>query len=191
MPRSQSGRAYFGEYLKGTVSASDFCQYTATGNVAQTLNADLAQHIIRLNQIRAAVPALRKGQYTFDGCEADGGWAYKRAYKDESYALVTLNGGATFSDVPAGTYTDIVTGQTYQGGGTITVSAPATQGQLRVLVKDWTGGKVGEDGKFIYTTSPVDKGGKVEFDDPGATQYYTADDVIGRPSVKFSPAGDI
>ena len=188
-PRSQSGRAYFGEYLKGTVSASDFCQYTATGNVAQTLNADLAQHIIRLNQIRAAVPALRKGQYTFDGCEADGGWAYKRAYKDESYALVALNGGATFSDVPVGTYTDIVTGQTYQGGGTITVSAPATQGQLRVLVKDWTGGKVGEDGKFIYTTSPVDKGGKVEFDDPGATQYYTADDVIGRPSVKFSPAG--
>lgn len=188
-PRSESGRAYFGEYLKGTVTASDFGEYTASGNVAQTLNADLAQHIIRLNQIRAAVPALRKGQYTFDGCEANGGWAFKRAYKNESYALVALNGGATFSDVPAGTYTDIVTGQTYQGGGTITVSAPSTQGQVRVLVKDWTGGKIGEDGKFIYASAPVAKGGSVEFDDPGATQYYTADDVIGRPSVKFSPAG--
>lgn len=188
-PRSESGRAYFGTYLEGSVTADDFCKYTASGNVQKTLNADLAQHIIRLNQIRAAVPALRKGQYTFDGCMADGGWAFKRAYKNESYALVAVNGGATFTGVPAGTYTDIVTGKTYQGGGTITVDAPHTQGQLRVLVKDWTGGKVGEDGKFIYTTSPVAKGGSVEFEDPGTPTYYTADDVIERAAVKFDPAG--
>ena len=183
-----SGRAYYGAYLEGSVTADDFCNYTASGNVQKTLNADLAQHIIRLNQIRAAVPALRKGQYTFDGCEADGGHAFKRAYKD-SYALVAINGGATFSDVPAGTYTDIVTGQTYQGGGTITVTAPSTQGQLRVLVKDWTGGKVGEDGKFIYASAPVAKGGSVEFEDPGTPDYYTIDDVIERAAVKFDPAG--
>ncbi len=185
-PRSQSGRAYFGNYLEGTVSASDFGQYTASGNVAKTLDADLAQHVRRLNLIRAAVPALRKGQYTWDGCLANGGWAYKRAYKD-SYVLVALNGGATFSNVPAGTYTDIVTGKTYNGGGSITVDAPSNKGQLRVLVKDWKGGKVGEDGKFIYDTAPVSHGGSVEFDDPGTTHYYTSDDVVGNPEVKLTP----
>ena len=182
-----SGRAYFGAYLEGSVSTTDFGEYTASGNVAKTLDADLAQHIRRLNQLRAAVPALRKGQYTFDGCTADGGYAYKRAYED-SYALVALNGGATFSDVPAGTYTDIVTGQTYNGGGSITVTAPQTQGQLRILVKDWKGGKVGEDGKFIYTTSPVSHGGSVTFTDPGTTEYYTANDAPERAGMNFSPA---
>ncbi len=185
---SQTGRAYFGHYLEGEVSASDFGSYTASGNVATTLNADLAQHIIRLNQIRAAVPALRKGQYTFEGCSAKGGWAFKRAYKD-SYALVAINGGATFTGVPSGSYTDIVTGEVYQSTGTLTVNAPTNQGQLRVLVKDWTGGKVGEDGKFIYTNSAVAKGGNVIFSDPGAEFFYTADDAIGTPSVEFSPAG--
>ncbi len=188
MPVKDSGRAYFGNYLEGSVSASDFGVYTASGNAATTLGGDLSQHIIRLNQIRAAVPALRKGQYTWDGCSANGGWAFKRAYKD-SYALVALNGGATFSNVPAGTYTDLVTGKTYQGGGTITVDAPKTQGQVRVLVKDWKGGKVGEDGKFIYATSPVSKGGNPTFDDPGTTEYYTADDAIGSAAMTFSPAG--
>ncbi|MDE5869585.1 MAG: alpha-amylase, partial [Muribaculaceae bacterium] len=186
-----SGRAYFGEYLKGSVTATDFGKYIdAQGNVAKTLNGDLAQHIRRLNLIRAAVPALRKGQYTWDGCSAKGGWAFKRAYKD-SYALVAINGGATFSNVPAGTYTDLVTGQTYQGGGSITVNAPTNQGQLRVLVKDWTGGKVGEDGKFIYASSPVAHGGNVSFTDPGTTQYYTKEDAPGPSvaSVSFSPNG--
>ncbi len=187
-PRSESGRAYFGTYLEGTVTATDFGEYTASGNVAKTLNADLAQHIVRLNKIRAAVPALRKGQYTFDGCSANGGWAFKRAYKD-SYALVAINGGATFTNVPAGTFTDLVTGKTYQGGGTITVDAPKTKGQVRVLVKDWTGGKVGKDGKFIYEKDPVNMGGSVEFADPGTTQYYTKDDFVKGPEVNFTPAG--
>ncbi len=185
---ANSGRAYFGEYLKGDVKATDFGQFTASGNVAKTLNADLAQHIIRLNQIRAAVPALRKGQYTFDGCSAKGGYAFKRAYKD-SYALVAVNGGATFSNVPAGTYTDLVTGKTYQGGGSITVDAPTNKGQLRVLVKDWTGGKVGTDGKFIYATSAVSHGGAVTFSDPGTTEYYTKEDAVKNPTVTLSPNG--
>lgn len=183
-----SGRAYFGTYLEGSVEATDFGTYNATGNVAKTLDGDLAHHIRRLNQIRAAVPALRKGQYTFDGCFANGGYAFKRAYKD-SYALVCINGGATFSNVPSGIYTDLVTGKTYQGGNSLTVDAPKTKGQLRVLVKDWTGGKVGEDGKFIYATSPVPRGGNVIFNDPGVTEYYTADDFIDNARVEFSPAG--
>ena len=155
-PLSETGRAYFGGYLTGDVEAKDFGDYTATGNVAATLNHDVAQHLIRLNKIRQAVPALRKGQWTDDGCTpADGGIAFKRAYKD-SYALVAINGGATFTDCPDGTYTDVVTGKTYTGS-TITVDAPATQGQLRVLVKDWKGGQIGEDGPFIYNETPKSK----------------------------------
>ena len=193
-PRSQSGRAYYGEYLEGSVSASDFGQYTASGNVQATLNGDLSQHIRRLNLIRAAVPALRKGQYTFEGCSASGGFAFKRAYNEggiDSYALVALNGGATFTNLPAGTYVDVTTGESYSAteGGSIKVTAPNNKGQLRVLVKNWTGGKIGEDGMFIYDTKPVPKGGNVSFPDRGASRYYTADDVVGRPAVKFSPAG--
>ena len=156
-PLANTGRAYFGGYITGDVTAKDFGDYTATGNVAATLNHDVAQHLIRLNKIRQAVPALRKGQWTDEGCKATGnnGIAFKRAYKD-SYALVALNGGATFTDCPAGTYTDLVTGKTYTGS-TITVDAPATQGQLRVLVKDWKGGQIGEDGPFIYNETPKSK----------------------------------
>ena len=155
-PLSETGRAYFGGYLTGDVEAKDFGDYKATGNVAATLNHDVAQHLIRLNKIRQAVPALRKGQWTDDGCTpVKGGIAFKRAYKD-SYALVAINGGATFTDCPDGTYTDVVTGKTYTGS-TITVDAPATQGQLRVLVKDWKGGQIGEDGPFIYDEAPKSK----------------------------------
>ncbi|MCM1291379.1 MAG: alpha-amylase family glycosyl hydrolase [Prevotella sp.] len=189
-PVKESGRAYFGHYLEGSVSASDFGKYTASGNVAKTLEGDLSQHIVRLNQIRAAVPALRRGQYTFDGCSADGGFAFKRATKD-SYALVCMNGGATFSNVPAGKYVDVVTGKEYQSGGTIKVDAPKNKGQLRVLVKDWTGGKIGEDGKFIYETSPVARGGNPSFTDPGTTQFYTAEDAVGSPKVVLSPDGKV
>ena len=156
-PLSETGRAYFGGYITGDVNASDFGDYKATGNVAATLNHDVAQHLIRLNKIRQAVPALRKGQWTDEGCTpADGGIAFKRAYKNDSYALVAINGGATFTDCPDGTYTDVVTGKTYTGS-TITVEAPATQGQLRVLVKDWKGGQIGEDGPFIYNEAPKSK----------------------------------
>ena len=159
-PLSNTGRAYFGGYITGDVTATDFGVYKASGNVAASLNHDVAQHLIRLNKIRQAVPALRKGQWTTDGCKATGknGIAFKRATKD-CYALVALNGGATFTDCPAGTYTDVVTGKTYEGS-TITVEAPSTQGQLRVLVKDWKDGKIGEDGAFIYDTAPKSLGGQ-------------------------------
>lgn len=185
-----SGRAYYGAYLEGEVNATDFGQYTASGQVAETLNSDLAHHIRRLNLIRAAVPALRKGQYTFEGVSGNNK-AFKRAYKD-SYALVCINGGATFKDIPDGNYTDVVTGDTYTPvNGAITVNAPNNKGQLRVLVKDWTGGKIGYDGKFIYGISPVQHGGNVTVEDPGTTFYYGKDDVIERAAVKLNPEGGV
>ena len=188
-PLSETGRAYFGGYITGDVTATDFGEYKATGNVAATLNHDVAQHLIRLNKIRQAVPALRKGQWTTDGCKATGknGIAFKRATKD-CYALVALNGGATFTDCPAGTYTDVVTGKTYEGS-TITVEAPSTQGQLRVLVKDWNGGKIGEDGAFIYDTTAKSLDGQDYDGNEEAGTIWNEQGPIQPASVLFSQAG--
>ena len=187
-PLSNTGRAYFGGYITGDVEASDFGEYKASGNVAASLNHDVAQHLIRLNKIRQAVPAFRKGQWTDDGCTpAKGGIAFKRAYKD-SYALVALNGGATFTDCPAGTYTDLVTGKTYTGS-TITVDAPNNQGQVRVLVKDWTGGKLIEDGAFIYETAAQHKGGQTYDGNEEAGTTWIDEAPIQPASVSFSLAG--
>ena len=188
-PLSNTGRAYFGGYITGDVEASDFGEYKASGNVAASLNHDVAQHLIRLNKIRQAVPALRKGQWTTDGCKATGknGIAFKRATKD-CYALVALNGGATFTDCPAGTYTDVVTGKTYTGS-TIEVEAPSTQGQLRVLVKDWKGGKIGEDGAFIYDTEAKSLDGQDYDGNQEAGTIWNEQGPIQPASVLFSQAG--
>ena len=188
-PLSNTGRAYFGGYITGDVEASDFGEYKASGNVEATLNHDLAQHLIRLNKIRQAVPALRKGQWTTDGCKATGknGIAFKRAYKD-SYALVALNGGATFTDCPAGTYTDLVTGKTYTGP-TITVDAPSNQGQVRVLVKDWKGGKLIDDGAFIYASTAQHKSGQDYDGNEEAGTTWVDETPLQPVSVSLSPAG--
>ena len=187
-PLSNTGRAYFGGYITGDVEASDFGEYKASGNVAASLNHDVAQHLIRLNKIRQAVPALRKGQWTDDGCTpAKGGIAFKRAYKD-SYALVALNGGATFTDCPAGTYTDLVTGKTYTGP-TITVDAPSNQGQVRVLVKDWKGGKLIDDGAFIYASTAQHKSGQDYDGNEEAGTTWVDETPLQPVSVSLSPAG--
>ena len=187
-PLSNTGRAYFGGYITGDVEASDFGEYKASGNVEATLNHDLAQHLIRLNKIRQAVPALRKGQWTDEGCTpAKGGFAFKRAYKD-SYALVALNGGATFTDCPAGTYTDLVTGKTYTGP-TITVDAPSNQGQVRVLVKDWKGGKLIDDGAFIYASTAQHKSGQDYDGNEEAGTTWVDETPLQPVSVSLSPAG--
>ena len=187
-PLSNTGRAYFGGYITGDVEASDFGEYKASGNVAASLNHDVAQHLIRLNKIRQAVPALRKGQWTDEGCTpAKGGIAFKRAYKD-SYALVALNGGATFTDCPAGTYTDLVTGKTYTGS-TITVDAPNNQGQVRVLVKDWKGGKLIEDGAFIYASAAQHQGDQTYDGQEEAGTTWIEEAPIQPASVSLSPAG--
>ena len=167
-PLSNTGRAYFGGYITGDVEASDFGEYKASGNVAASLNHDLAQHLIRLNKIRQAVPALRKGQWTDEGCKA--------------------NGGATFTDCPAGTYTDLVTGKTYTGS-TITVDAPNNQGQVRVLVKDWKGGKLIDDGAFIYETAAQHKGGQTYDGNEEAGTTWVDEAPLPPVSVSLSPVG--
>ena len=157
----ETGRAYFGGYIKGDINVTDFAQYTgAEGNIAATLSHPLAMHIQRLNQIRAAVPALRKGQYSTEGCS--GSFAFKRRYTDDgtdSYALVTISGGATFSNILNGTYIDCVTGDTKTvTNGALSVSCSG-KGNIRVYVlntdKTQAPGKVGVDGKYIYISSSV------------------------------------
>ena len=156
-----TGRAYFGGYIKGNATVTDFATYTnATGNMAATLSHPLAKHVQRLNKIRQAVPALRKGQYSMDGC--NGSFAFKRRYTDantDSYALVCISGGATFSNVLNGKYTDCVTGEVINvTNGTLKATCSG-KGNLRVFVLDTektkAPGKVGEDGKYIYKSSSV------------------------------------
>ena len=155
----ESGRAYFGGYIKGSVTTTDFAEYTnATGNLKATLSHPLAQHIQRLSKIRMAVPALRKGQYSMDGCS--GSFAFKRRYTDastNSYALICISGGATFSGIPNGTYVDCVSGDTKTvTNGSLTASCSG-KGNLRVYVlstdKTPAPGKIGDDGKYIYSSS--------------------------------------
>ena len=161
MPLRESGRAYFGGYIKGAIQVNDFAEYSnASGNIAQTLQHPLALHIQRLAKIRMAVPALRKGQYSTQGC--NGSFAFKRRYTDDttdSYALVCISGGATFSGVENGTYVDCVTGDTKTvTNGTLTVSCSG-KGNLRVYVlntsKTTAPGKIGNDGKYIYQSTSV------------------------------------
>ena len=152
-----TGRAYYGDYLEGDVTATDFGVYTASGKVATTLSEEypLVGHLQRLNKIRQAIPALRKGQYSVE--DVDGSMAYKRRYTDDkvdSFVCVTVTDGATFKNLPGGTYTDAVTGdtKTIKAGGTLEIAAPG-KGNMRAYVlntaKTKAPGKVGKDGKYL------------------------------------------
>ncbi len=136
-PLSTTGRAYFGDALEGDVTASDFGNYTASGAVKDTLNSTLSQHLIKLNKIRRAIPALQKGQYTVDSKYVSGSMAYIRRYTDDStdsLALVSISGTATFMNIPNGTYVDAVTGDRQTvSNGTLTVSS-LSKANMRVYV---------------------------------------------------------
>lgn len=150
----KSGRAYFGDHLEGSIVADDFGVYTASGTVEETLNHNLAQHIIRLNQIRRAIPALRKGQYSTEDC-GDGAISFKRRYKDDevdSFVLVAIGGQAEFNNVPAGDYIEVITGQTVSCSGSLT-SEKIGRDNMRVYVLKTPSceidGKIGKDGAYL------------------------------------------
>lgn len=137
-PLDKTGRAYFGDHLEGSVTANDYGKYTASGAVASTLDAPLSKHLEKLNQIRRAVPALQKGQYTTDSNYVDGNMAYIRRYTNssvDSLACVTISGDATFKGLPNGTYIDAVTGdKKVVTGDTLSTSGASGQGNMRVYV---------------------------------------------------------
>lgn len=153
-PYAESGRAYYGDHLEGSISADDVGVYTASGEIETTLNSDLSQHLMRLNRIRRAIPALRKGQYSTEGCKG-GSVAFKRRYTDsntDSFAAVAINGGATFTGLPAGEYIEVVTGKTINSNGTITTDSIG-EGNMRVYVLKTPSceidGKIGKDGAYL------------------------------------------
>ncbi|MBB0244240.1 alpha-amylase [Streptomyces alkaliphilus] len=157
-PLETTGRAYYGDHLAGSVTAADFgVVANASGPVAETLSHPLVEHVRRLNRIRRAIPALQKGQYSTEG--VNGGMAYKRRYTDaasgvDSFALVTVSGGATFTGIPNGTYRDAVTGASRTvTDGRLEIAAPGT-GNLRVYVLDLGGanaapGRIGDAGPWL------------------------------------------
>jgi hypothetical protein len=84
---------------------------------------------------------------------------FKRRYTDaasgvDSFALVAVTDGATYSGIPNGTYKDAVTGDVKTvTNGTLAVAAPG-KGNLRVYVLDLGGknaapGKIGTDGPYL------------------------------------------
>jgi glycosidase len=154
-PLSTTGRAYYGDYLEGDVTATDFSEYTASGTVAETLEYPLAKHIQKLNAIRRAIPALQKGQYTTSSTYVSGDMAYIRRYTDEStdsLALVTISGSATFKNIPNGKYIDAVTGDVQNvTNGTLTV-ANLSDANMRVYVCCATG-FTGIDGQIGGTST--------------------------------------
>ena len=138
-PLEDSGRAYFGDHLEGTVTATDFSEYTASGEVADTLNYPLAKHIQKLNAIRRAIPALQKGQYTVSSNYVSGNMAYVKRYTNaaegiDSLALVAVTEGATFKNIPNGKYIDAVSGDVKNvTDGTLSVSVGG-KGDMAVYV---------------------------------------------------------
>ncbi|MBQ3665993.1 MAG: Ig-like domain-containing protein [Lachnospiraceae bacterium] len=154
---SETGRAYFGDNIEGNVTATDFTVFGDTsGTVADTLNSPLSQHIMRLNRLRQAIPALRKGQYSTEGCSGNGGIAFKRRYTDaktDSFVLVAISGNATFSGIPNGKYVDAVTGDVQNvSGGSLTANVSG-QGNMKVYVLDTSKtpapGRVIPNGQFL------------------------------------------
>ena len=156
-PLSTTGRAYFGDNLEGEVNATDFGEYSASGTVESTLNYSLAQHIMKLNKIRRAIPALQMGQYTVSSNYVNGNMAYIRRYTEDStdsLACVSISGSATFKNVPNGKYVDAVTGDVQQvTNGTLTVSSLG-KANMRVYVCCASGfteidGAVGETTSYL------------------------------------------
>ena len=150
-PLSTTGRAYFGDNITGNVTATDFGTYSnASGNVASTLNKPLAKHLQQLNMIRRAVPALQKGQYTTDNVSG-GNIAFTRRYTAngvDSLACVAISGGATFRNLPNGTYVDAVTGDRQTvSNGTLTVGSIG-KANMRVYVLNGPG-KIGTNGTYL------------------------------------------
>ena len=132
---ANSGRAYYGDHLEGTVTASGFGTYTASGTVQTTLNATLSKHLQMLNKIRLKVPALRRGQYSPIGS----GMSFVRRYTSgniDSIACVAISGGASFSGLPNGSYVDLVSGNRINvSNGSLNVNISG-QGNIAIYVQE-------------------------------------------------------
>ena len=161
-PLEDTGRAYYGDNIEGTITATDFGVYgNVSGAVADTLMHPLSQHIQRLNRIRQAIPALRKGQYSTEGCS--GKLSFKRRYTDDktdSFVCVTISGDSTFTGIPNGKYVDAITGDVQNvTDGTLTASVSG-KGNMKVYVLDTA--KTPAPGRIITNGDYLTDGGAAE-----------------------------
>ena len=121
----------------------------------------LSQHIQRLNRIRQAIPALRKGQYSTEGCS--GKLSFKRRYTDDktdSFVCVTISGDSTFTGIPNGKYVDAITGDVQNvTDGTLTASVSG-KGNMKVYVLDTA--KTPAPGRIITNGDYLTDGGAAE-----------------------------
>ncbi|MCA9665489.1 MAG: hypothetical protein KC503_07870 [Myxococcales bacterium] len=137
-PHDDSGRAYFGDHL-------------LPGAIAQTKAHKLFAHIKRLNQIRAASPALQKGVMEKFGDNDNLFWTVRNYQNGQHVAVVGLSqsgGSISVGGLPAGTYKDAVTGDviTVSNGGTLSFYVKG--GSAGVYIKSGPG-KVGQDGAYL------------------------------------------
>jgi glycosidase len=138
MTLDQTGRAYFGDRL--TPAA-----------IATTQAHPLYRHILRLNQIRHAVPALQKAPMS-QVSEQGNGLLFVRDYQNGlSYAVVGLAAATaqsfTISGVRNGTYRDAVTGRVVSvANGTLSFTVNGSSAGIYVLDGP---GKIGVDGDFL------------------------------------------
>ena len=185
-PLSTKGRAYYGDHIEGTVSTSDFTVFgNVSGEVQNTLNSTLSQHIMRLNRIRQAIPALRKGQYSTEGCS--GNMAFKRRYTDsntDSFVCVAISGNATFTGVPNGKYVDAVTGDVQNvSGGTLTANVSG-KGNMKVYVLDTA--KTPAPGRVITNGKYLTDGGAAELIGPETIEQIPATGItVSKSSVSI------
>lgn len=137
---SMTGKAYFGDNLTAS-------------SMVNSLNHPLAHHIMRLNMIRDAVPALSLGSLE-QGNEFVSGMSFVRNYNNgESYAVVGLSAfidqDITVSRVLPGTYRDAITGlEQVVATSTREISFPVKGNSAGIWVFEGPG-KIGEDGDFL------------------------------------------
>ncbi len=181
---ANTGRAYFGDHIEGTVDTNGFTVFgNLSGEVENTLNSTLSQHIMRLNRIRQAIPALRKGQYSTEGCQ--GNMAFKRRYTDsttDSFVLVAISGDATFTGIPNGKYVDAVTGDVKNvTNGTLSASVSG-QGNMKVYVLDTA--KTPAPGRVIPNGDYLTDGGAAELIGPVPLEVIDVTDItLNKSSV--------
>ena len=177
MALADSGRAYYGDNIEGTITSTDFGVYgNVSGAVAETLKHPLSQHIQRLNRIRQAIPALRKGQYSTEG--VSGSLAFKRRYTDEttdSFVCVSISGDATFTGIPNGRYVDAVTGDVKDvTNGTLNVSVSG-KGNLKAYVLDTA--KTPAPGRVVTNGLYLTDGGAIKDIEPVSVDIIEPTDI--------------
>jgi PKD repeat protein len=134
------------------VSSNDFVKETGRIYMGDSIdNGDaIIGHITDLNAIRKTSKALQRGKLTVLASEP---LVFERTYEDQ-HAIVAIVGTGGSSVVVSGastdgTYTDVVTGTKYTvSGGSVSLgSIPGAS--MRVLVKDYAGGKVTGKSSFL------------------------------------------